>query len=213
MRLGRHGTEEQKQRLLPGLAAGELKFALGLTEPDAGSNAIEISTSARRDGDDFLIKGQEVWISNMENADWLIAVTRTIPAAEATPGVNGFTLFLVPVKQAVAAGTLSYAPIPKMGTNVLTSSQVFLDDVRVPAENVIGEVDAGFGVLWDVLNPERILAAAGGSDYAREGTVFGRPIGADQGLQFPLAQVEATTELARLMTYKAAWLFDQARPS
>jgi acyl-CoA dehydrogenase len=110
-----------------------------------------------------------------------------------------------------------------MGTNVLTSSQVFLDDVRVPAENVIGEVDAGFAVLWDVLNPERILAAAGGvggaeaalqvaSDYARERKVFGRPIGANQAIQFPLAQLKATTELARLMTYKAAWLFDQGRP-
>ena len=219
----RHGTEEQKQQLLPGLATGEVQFALGLTEPDAGSNAIEISTSARRDGDDFLIKGQKVWISNMENADWLIAVTRTIPAAEATPRVNGFTLFLVPVKESLAAGTLSYTPIPKMGTNVLTSSQVFFDDVRVPAHHVIGEVDAGFGVLWDVLNPERILAAAGGvgsaeaalavaADYARERTVFGRPIGSNQGIQFPLAQLKATTEMARLMTYKAAWLFDQGRP-
>ncbi|GAA1936490.1 acyl-CoA dehydrogenase family protein [Nocardioides marmoribigeumensis] len=219
----RHGTEEQKQRLLPGLASGEIHFALGLTEPDAGSNAIEISTSARRDGDDFLIKGQKVWISNMENADWMIAVTRTIPAAEATPRVNGFTLFLVPVKEALAAGTLSYTPIPKMGTNVLTSSQVFLDDVRVPVDNVIGEVDAGFGVLWDVLNPERIIAASGGvggaeaalaiaADYARERSVFGRSIGTNQAIQFPLAQIKATTELARLMTYKAAWLFDQGRP-
>ncbi len=219
----RHGTEKQKQALLPGLASGELHFALGLTEPDAGSNAIEISTRARRDGDDFLIKGQKVWISNMENADWMIAVTRTIPADEATPRANGFTLLLVPVKEALAAGTLSYTPIPKMGTNVLTSSQVFLDDVRVPAENVIGEVDAGFAVLWDVLNPERILAASGGvggaeaalalaADYARERHVFGRPIGANQAIQFPLAQIKATTELARLMTYKAAWLFDQGRP-
>ncbi len=219
----RHGTEEQKQRLLPGLASGELQFALGLTEPDAGSNAIEISTRAVRDGDDFLITGQKVWISNMENADWMIAVTRTIPADEATPRVNGFTLFLVPVKEALEAGTLSYTPIPKMGTNVLTSSQVFLDDVRVPAGNVIGEVDAGFAVLWDVLNPERIIAASGGvggaeaalrvaSDYARERKVFGRPIGANQAIQFPLAQIKATTELARLMTYKAAWLFDQGRP-
>ena len=219
----RHGTEKQKQDLLPGLASGDLHFALGLTEPDAGSNAIEISTRAVRDGDDFLIKGQKVWISNLENADWMIAVTRTIPAAEAEPRVNGFTLLLVPVKEALAAGTLSYTPIPKMGTNVLTSSQVFLDDVRVPAENVIGEVDAGFAVLWDVLNPERILAASGGvggaeaalkvaSDYACERKVFGRPIGANQAIQFPLAQLKATTELARLMTYKAAWLFDQGRP-
>ncbi len=219
----RHGTPEQKQALLPGLATGELQFALGLTEPDAGSNAIEITTSARRDGDDLLVKGQKVWISNLENADWMIVVTRTIPAAEASPRTAGFTLVLVDVKEALAAGTLSYTPIPKMGTNVLTSSQVFLDDVRVPLANVLGRVDEGFAVLWDVLNPERILAAAGGvgsaeaaltvaADYARERVVFGRPIGANQAIQFPLAQVKAKTELARLMTYKAAWLFDQGLP-
>jgi acyl-CoA dehydrogenase len=223
MTLTRHGSPEQKQRLLPGLAAGQLQFCFALTEPDAGSNAIEIKTSARRDGDDFLIKGQKVWISNVERADWMVAVTRTIPAADALPRTNGFTLFLVDVKEALAAGTLSYTPIPKMGSNILFSSQVFFDDVRVPAVNVIGEVDAGFGVLWDVLNPERILAAAGGVgsaeaaldvavQYAREREVFNRPIGANQAIQFPLAQIKAKTELTRLMTYKAAWLFDQGLP-
>lgn len=230
MTLTRHGTEEQKQRILPGLAEGSVQFCLALTEPDAGSNAIEIKTQARRapdNPDEFVITGQKVWISNVENADWMVAVTRTIPAAETKerglPRTAGFTLFLVDVKQALADGTLSYTPIPKMGSNILHSSQVFLDDVRVPAENVIGEVDAGFAVLWDVLNPERILAASGGvgtadaalriaSDYAREREVFGRPIGANQGLQFPLAQIKAKAELGRLMTFKAAWLFDQGRP-
>lgn len=221
--LVRHGTDEQKQRILPGIAAGTTQFCFALTEPDAGSNAIEIKTSARRDGDDFLIKGQKIWISNVENADWMVAVTRTIPAADATPRTDGFTLFLVDVKEALAAGTLSFTPIPKMGSNILCSSQVFFDDVRVPADMVIGEVDRGFGVLWDVLNPERIIAAAGGvgaaeaalavaSDYARERIVFGRPIGANQSVQFPLAQIKAKTELARLMTYKAAWLFDRGLP-
>jgi acyl-CoA dehydrogenase len=223
MTVTRHGTEEQKQRILPGLATGESQFCLALTEPDAGSNAIEITTSARRDGDDFLIRGQKVWISNVERAEWMVAVTRTIPAADAKPRTAGFTLFLVDVKEALAAGTLSYTPIPKMGSNILFSSQVFFDDVRVPAENVLGEVDAGFGVLWDVLNPERILAAAGGVgsaqaaldvavDYARERRVFGRPIGSNQAIQFPLAQIKAKTELGRLMTYKAAWLFDRGLP-
>jgi acyl-CoA dehydrogenase len=223
MTVTRHGTEEQKQRILPGLATGESQFCLALTEPDAGSNAIEITTSARRDGDDFLIRGQKVWISNVERAEWMVAVTRTIPAGDAKPRTAGFTLFLVDVKEALAAGTLSYTPIPKMGSNILFSSQVFFDDVRVPAENVLGEVDAGFGVLWDVLNPERILAAAGGVgsaqaaldvavDYARERRVFGRPIGANQAIQFPLAQIKAKTELGRLMTYKAAWLFDRGLP-
>ena len=218
--LVRHGTEQQKQRILPGIASGDVQFCFALTEPDAGSNAIEIKTQARPDGDDFLIKGQKVWISNVENADWMVVVTRTIPASEAKPRYNGFTLFLLDVKEALAAGTLSYTPIPKMGSNILFSSQVFFDDVRVPAENVLGEVDAGFGVLWDVLNPERILAAAGGvggadaalayaAQYARDRVVFGRPIGANQGIQFPLAQIKAKVELGRLMTYKAAWLFDQ----
>lgn len=222
MTLVRHGTDEQKQRILPGIASGDIQFCFALTEPDAGSNAIEIKTAARRDGDDFLIKGQKVWISNVERADWMVAVTRTIPAADASPRTAGFTLFLVDVKEALAAGTLSYTPIPKMGSNILHSSQVFFDDVRVPAENVLGEVDQGFGVLWDVLNPERILAAAGGvgsadaaldvaAQYARERVVFGRPIGANQAIQFPLAQIKAKTELARLMTYKAAWLFDNGK--
>ncbi len=221
--LVRHGTEEQKQQILPGLASGEIQFSFGLTEPDAGSNAIEISTSARPDGDDYLIKGQKVWISNVERADWMIAVTRTIPAQEAKPRTAGFTLFLIDVKEALEAGTLSYTPIPKMGSNILYSSQVFLDDVRVPAHRVLGEVDEGFRVLWDVLNPERILAAAGGvgsanaaldvaAAYARDRQVFGRPIGSNQSIAFPLAQIKAKAELARLMTYKAAWLFDQGRP-
>jgi acyl-CoA dehydrogenase len=223
MTIARHGTDDQKQRILPGLATGELQFCLALTEPDAGSNAIEITTSARRDGDDFLIRGQKIWISNVENADWMVAVTRTIPAGDAKPRTAGFTLFLVDVEEARAAGTLNYQPIPKMGSNILHSSQVFFDDVRVPATNVIGEVDAGFSVLWDVLNPERILAAAGGVGaaeaaldvacaYAREREVFGRPIGSNQALQFPLAQIKAKAELGRLMTYKAAWLFDRALP-
>jgi acyl-CoA dehydrogenase len=220
--LVRHGTPAQKQAILPGIADGSIQFCFALTEPDAGSNAIEISPMARRDGDDFLIKGQKVWISNVERADWMVAVTRTIPAADASPRTAGFTLFLIDVKEALAAGTLSYTPIPKMGSNILFSSQVFFDDVRVPAENVLGEVDHGFGVLWDVLNPERILAAAGGvgsadaaldvaAKYAREREVFGRPIGANQAIQFPLAQIKAKTELARLMTYKAAWLFDNGK--
>jgi len=223
MTLTRHGTDEQKQQILPGLASGDLQFCMALTEPDAGSNAIEITTQARRDGDDFLIKGQKIWISGMENADWMVAITRTIPAADAKPRTAGFTLFLVDVKAALAAGTLTYTPIPKMGSNIVTSSQVFFDDVRVPADRVLGQVDHGFAVLWDVLNPERILAAAGGVGgadaaldvavaYAKERNVFGRPIGTNQAIQFPLAQIKAKTELARLMTYKAAWLFDQGQP-
>ena len=227
MTLARHGTEEQRRALLPGIASGETQFCMALTEPDAGSNAIEIATSARVDGDELVLRGQKTWISGVENAAWMLVVARSTPAGEAQERLgsrtSGFTIALVDVAQALADGTLSYAPIPKMGGNVVTSSQVFLDDVRVPLANVVGEVDRGFAVLWDVLNPERILAAAGGVggaeaalrlavDYASEREVFGRPIGANQGIAFPLAQVKAKVELARLMTYRAAWLFDQGRP-
>ncbi|RJL20819.1 acyl-CoA dehydrogenase family protein [Bailinhaonella thermotolerans] len=221
--LTRHGSEWQRREILPRLAAGTMETCFALTEPDAGSNALAISTSARRDGDDFLIKGQKIWITGVQRAEWMLLVTRTIPAAEARPRTNGLTVFLVNVPEAVAAGTLSYQAIPKMGANTTPSNMVFLDDVRVPADRVVGRVDQGAAVLWDILNPERILLGAssvGGAevalrvacDYARERVVFGRPIGANQAVAFPLAQVKAKIELARLMLYKAAWLFDNREP-
>lgn len=247
--IARHGTEEQKRELLPRLATAEIETCFAITEPDAGSNAINISTAARRVGDSrdgnadardvgagdgragggraggghYLVSGQKIWISGVERADYMVLVTRTIPAAEAKPRYNGFTILLVDVKQAVADGTLTYRPIPKLGTNTVASNMVFLDDVRVPAANVIGEPDQGFVVLWDILNPERIIAAAGGVgggelglkvavDYAKDRAPFGRPIGAHQGIAFPLARIKAQVELARLMTYKAAWLWDNDQP-
>ncbi|GAA2403238.1 acyl-CoA dehydrogenase family protein [Actinomadura vinacea] len=222
--IDRHGTEEQKREFLPAIAAGRLETCFAITEPDAGSNAIEITTRARREpGGDFLVGGQKIWISGVERADFMVLVARTVPAAEARPRTAGFTVLLVDVKEAVADGTLAYRPIPKLGTNTVASSMVFLDEVRVPADRVLGQVDQGFAVLWDILNPERILAAAGGvgsgelvleiaCSYARERAPFGKPIGANQGVAFPLAKVKAQLELARLMTYKAAWLWDRGRP-
>ncbi|MBO2447528.1 acyl-CoA/acyl-ACP dehydrogenase [Actinomadura barringtoniae] len=219
----RHGTEEQRREFLPKIVSGEIETCFAITEPDAGSNAINITTQARRDGDHFVVSGQKIWISGVERADFLVLVTRTIPAAEAKPRTAGFTVFLIDVKDAVAQGTLTYQPIPKLGTNTVASSMVFLDGVRVPAERVLGEVDKGFAVMWDILNPERILAAASGvgfgelvlqvaCDYARERAPFGKPIGANQAVAFPLAKIKAQVELARLMTYKAAWLWDQGQP-
>ncbi|HEX2316983.1 MAG TPA: acyl-CoA dehydrogenase family protein [Thermomonospora sp.] len=221
--IARHGTPGQRREFLPKIAAGELETCFAITEPDAGSNAMRITTQAVRDGADLLVRGQKIWISGVERADFLVLVTRTVPAEEARPRTHGFTVLLVDVKEAVAAGTLSYQPIPKLGTNTVASSMVFLDDVRVPADRVLGEIDEGFAVLWDILNPERILAAAGGVgfgdlvlraavDYARDRAPFGTPIGAHQGVAFPLAHVKARLELARLMTYKAAWLWDRRRP-
>jgi acyl-CoA dehydrogenase len=227
MTLARHGTEEQKESILPGVARGDTQFCLALTEPDAGSNALDIATTATVDGDELVLKGQKIWISGIENASWMIVVARTTAAAAAKEAGEsrtfGFTLAMVEVPAALDAGTLTYTPIRKMGANTVASSQVFLDDVRVPLSNVVGTVDHGFGVLWDVLNPERILAAAGGVGgaeaaldlavrYATERVVFDRPIGSNQSIQFPLAQIKAKVELARLMTYKAAWLFDQGLP-
>ncbi|WP_018656187.1 acyl-CoA dehydrogenase family protein [Actinomadura flavalba] len=221
--IARHGTPEQRAEFLPAIAAGELETAFAITEPDAGSNALNITTHARRDGAGYLVSGQKIWISGVERADVLVLVTRTTPAAEATPRTHGFTVLLVDVPAARAAGTLTYQPIPKLGTNTVASSMVFLDDVRVPADRVLGEPGQGFAVLWDILNPERVLAAAGGVGsgeltleiavaYARERAPFGTPIGAHQAVAFPLARAKAQLELARLMTYKAAWLWDRGRP-
>lgn len=221
--LARHGTAEQRAELLPRLATGELETCFALTEPDAGSNALAITTAARRDGDEYVIKGQKIWITGVQRATWMLLVTRTVPAAEAKPRTHGLTVFLVNVPAAVAAGQLSYQPIPKLGANTTPSNMVFIDDLRVPASSVVGQVDQGAAVLWDILNPERILLAAsalGGAEvalrvavrYAKEREVFGRPIGANQAIAFPLAQVKAKIELARLMLYKAAWSFDRHLP-
>ncbi|MBO3748517.1 acyl-CoA/acyl-ACP dehydrogenase [Streptosporangiaceae bacterium NEAU-GS5] len=221
--LSRHGTPEQKGTLLPRLATGELETCFALTEPDAGSNSLAISTFARQDGAEYVVNGQKIWITGVQRATWMMLVTRTIPAEEAKPRTNGMTVFLVNVPEAVEKGQLSYRPIPKMGANTTPSNMVFFDDLRVPAANVVGEVHGGAVVLWDILNPERILLGASalggaevalrvGVEYARQREVFGRPIGANQAIAFPLAQVQAKIELARLMLYKAAWLFDQGLP-
>jgi acyl-CoA dehydrogenase len=221
--LARHGTAAQKAALLPKLATGELETCFALTEPDAGSNSLAISTFARQDGAEYVVNGQKIWITGVQRATWMLLVTRTIPAADAKPRTNGLTVFLVNVPDAVAAGQLSYRPIPKMGANTTPSNMVFFDDLRVPAANVVGEVHGGAVVLWDILNPERILLGASalggaevslrvGVDYAKHREVFGRPIGANQAIAFPLAQVKAKIELARLMLYKAAWLFDRGLP-
>jgi acyl-CoA dehydrogenase len=219
-----HGSEQQKRDLLPGMANGSVQTCFALTEPDAGSNSFAITTRARREGDDFVLCGQKIWISGVQRADWMLVVCRTGTPGEELGRTGGFSVLLVDVPEAVAAGTLRYHPIPKMGTNTVPSNMVFFDDVRVPGDRVLGAVDRGFRVLWDILNPERIVAAAGavgGADlalrvacgYARERTVFGRPIGANQAVSFPLARVKARTELARLMTYKAAWTHDAGLPS
>ncbi len=213
-----HGTPAQKERILPGIASGDIEFCMALTEPDAGSNTLRIRTRARRDGDVFVVNGSKVWITGVERADWMLLVCRTAEYDETRP-TFGITLLLVELP----ADGLTYRSIDKMGTRFVHSNEVFFDDVVIPAENVLGEVDHGMRVLFDVLNPERIAGAAGGIgharlaqrlavEYAKQRAPFGTPIGAYQGVAFPLAQLRADLEAARLLTYEAARLFDRGEP-
>ena len=223
MTLSRHGTAPQEKDLLQGISTGDTEFCFAVTEANAGSNALAITTRATREGGDFVIDGQKVWISGVQCASWMTVVTRTVPAEEASPRTHRMTLFLVEVQEALDNGTMQVRPIPKMGSNLVHSNEGWYDNLRVPADRVLGEVDHGFDVLWDVLNPERILTAAGavghgelalrvGCDYARDRVVFGKPIGANQAIAFPFAQAKAHADLARLMIHKAAWLFDRGLP-
>jgi acyl-CoA dehydrogenase len=222
--VARHGTAEQKAELLPGMATGEIESCFAITEPDAGSNAFAMKTFARAEGSDFVVNGRKIWTSGAARSQWMLLVCRTAMPVDNVRSSSGFTILLIDVHEALASGSLTLTPVPKMGTNVVPSYMVYLDDVHVPTSRVLGEVDRGFTVLWDILNPERALVAAGavGSadlalrlacDYANQREVFDRPIGANQGVAFPLAHVKAQTELARLMTYKAAWLYDNDLPS
>lgn len=212
----RHGSEEQRRRYLTKIASGEMDFCMALTEPNAGSNTLAIETRALRDGDVYRISGQKVFTTAIDRAQRCLVVTRTTPAAEAPRKSFGLSLFLADTK----AEGLSYQPIDKVGTHCIDSFTVFLDDVRVPLEELVGEEGQGWSYILDTLNSERIVTASGclatadialrlASEYASERVVFGRPIGAYQGIQFPLAEIKVEVEMARLMTYKAAWLYDR----
>lgn len=210
--ISRFGTEEQKQRWLPGIASGETIAAFAITEPDAGSNSHRITTTARRDGSDWIISGQKTFISGIELADVILVVSRS---EDAKTGKLRPALFLMPTD----SPGLQKTKIPmEVG---LPESQwtLFFDDVRLPAEALVGEPDAAIAQLFAGLNPERIMAAAGsvGSaryaidravDYAKQRTVFKVPIGAHQAIAHPLAELKVETELAKLMLQKAATLYD-----
>ncbi|MEV7941550.1 acyl-CoA dehydrogenase family protein [Kitasatospora sp. NPDC088264] len=215
--IARFGTEEQKQRWLPGLADGSRKMAFGITEPDAGSNAHRISTVARRDGGDWLLTGRKVFVSGIDHCDAVLFVART-ETADAGGGRTGRLkpcLFIVPRD---AAG-FEYRAIPMELVAPEKQFQVFLDDVRLPADALVGDEDAGLLQLFAGLNPERVLTAAfslglarqalgKAVEYAKTRTVWSTPIGAHQGLAHPLAQCAVEIELARLMTQKAGLLYD-----
>ena len=210
--ISRYGTEEQKRRWLPGIADGTQTMAFAITEPDAGTNSHNITTTARRDGDGWVLKGRKIYISGVDEAANVLVVART---EDARTGRLKPCLFVVPTD---AAG-FEYTPIPMEIVSPELQFSVFIDDVRLPADALVGDEDAGISQLFAGLNPERIMAASFSTGlarfaldkavaYVKEREVFGAPIGSHQGLAHPLAQSKIEIELARLMTQKAAALVD-----
>jgi acyl-CoA dehydrogenase len=212
----RHGSEAQKQRYLPKIASGELRLqAWGVTEPDAGSDTTKIRTRAVRDGDHYVINGQKVFISRVEYSDLMLLLARTTSLEEVAQKTDGLSIFIVDLRE--TGDALEVRPLELMINHHTTS--LFIDNLRVPAENLIGEEGQGFRYLFDGLNVERILVAAESigrarwlvdkaSQYVGDRVVFGRPIGANQAVQFPIAKAHVATEAADLMRRRAADLFD-----
>jgi len=216
--LKRHGTPAQQEQYLPDIAAGDRNFAIGITEPEAGTNTLNVATRAEQDGDEYVLNGQKAWITFSDIADNMILVTRTTPREEVSRPTDGLSLFVVDMDDP----GIDVSPIDKHAINYSNSCEVFLEDVRVPAEDLLGERDEGWWALVDMLNPERIGFAAAGTgigklaahtaiDYAGEREVFGQPIGAHQGVSFPITRAYVRMETATLMRQKAEWLYDRGR--
>jgi acyl-CoA dehydrogenase len=213
----KYGSEQQKQRYLPKVASGELRLqAFGVTEPTAGTDTTRISTVARREGDHYVVNGQKIWISRAEHSDLMVLLVRTTPREEVAKPSDGMSVLLVDMREAVGNG-LTIRPIRTMLNHATT--ELFFDDLKVPAENLIGQEGKGFRYILSGMNAERILIAAEcigdgrffidrASAYAKERSVFGRPIGANQGVQFPIARAYVQISAAAEMVDKAASLFD-----
>lgn len=218
--ISRFGSEKMKQGVLPKIISGEINCSMALTEPDAGTNTLELKTFARADGDGWRLSGRKVWITGVASAQKMLVIARTKKLAESKSRTDGLTMFMIDVKR----DGLSHTPIDKLGTCTLDSSSVFFDDVRVEPDELIGTLHGGWRELLDVLNTERIVTTAGlvgsGSlairlavEYANDRKVFGdRAISSYQGIQFPLAQGHAEIQAARLLNHKAATNFDQSLP-
>ena len=217
----RHGSEAQKRLYLPQIAAGELRLqSMGVTEPTAGTDTTKIKTVAERRGDKYVVNGQKVWISRIQHSDLMILLARTTALADVKKKVDGLSIFLVDLKHAVANG-MSVRPIRNMVNH--ETNELFFDSLEIPADNLIGEEGKGFRYILDGLNAERALIAAEcigdaywfierASKYASERIVFDRPIGKNQGVQFPIAESYIETEAANLMRWKACELFDAHKP-
>jgi acyl-CoA dehydrogenase len=217
----RHGSEEQKRRYLPEVARGTLRLqAFGVTEPEAGTDTTQISTVAVRDGNHYVISGKKIYISRVQHSDLMILLARTTPHNQVHKKTEGLSVFIVDLQEALAGG-LTVTPIRTMLNN--ETNKLEFNQVRVPVENRIGEEGHGFRYILDGMNAERILIASEctgdgrwflerATARARERIVFGRPIGQNQGIQFPLAQAYVHVEAADLMRWRAATLFDQGKP-
>lgn len=213
----RHGSAEQKQRYLPKIASGELRLqAFGVTEPGSGTDTLGLRTLAVRDGDDYVINGQKIWTSRAEHSDLMLLLARTTPRDKVEKKVDGLSVFIVDMREA-PADALRINPIRTMMNH--STTEVFFDNLRVPADNLVGEEGKGFRYILAGMNAERILIGAEcigdakwfiekASDYAREREVFGKPIGSNQGIQFPVAQAYAQMRAAELMVNHAATLYE-----
>jgi acyl-CoA dehydrogenase len=214
----RHGSAAQKEKYLPQIARGVLRLqAFGVSEPTTGSDTTQLKTVARRAGDHYVVNGQKVWISRAEHSDLMLLMARTTPIEQCAKRSEGLSMLLVDMREAVGSG-LTIRPIRTMMNH--STTELFIDNLKVPLENLIGEEGKGFRYLLDGLNAERILIAAEcigdgrwfverASRYASERVVFGRPIGQNQGVQFPIAKAHIHVEAAALMQQRAAGLFDR----
>ena len=217
----RHGSDDQKETYLPKIASGELRLqAFGVTEPSSGSDATRIRTMAVKDGGGYRVTGQKVWTSRAQHSDLMLLLARTSPRENQEKRHHGLSVFLLDMREVAGAG-LTIRPIRTMINHAAT--EVFFDDLKIPADSLIGEEGKGFRYILDGMNAERILISAEcvgdarwfierAADYARNREVFDRPIGQNQGIQFPMARAYAQTEAAALMLEKAADLFDTGEP-
>ncbi|MGZ5584341.1 MAG: acyl-CoA dehydrogenase family protein [Usitatibacter sp.] len=217
----RHGSAEQKARYLPAIAKGELRLqSMAVTEPGAGTDTTSLTTFAERRGDRYVVNGQKVWISRVQHSDLMILLARTTPAARVQRKSEGLSIFPVDLREAIGHG-LTVRPIANMVNH--ETNELFFDGLEIPAGNLIGEEGSGFRYILDGLNAERALIAAECigdgywfldrvTRYVGERVVFGRPIGANQGVQFPIAEAYIEVEAANLMRFKACELFDAGKP-
>ncbi len=217
----RHGSDEQKRQYLPRIASGELRLqAFGVTEPSTGSDTTKLKTTAVRHGDHYVVNGQKVFTSRVEQSDFMLLLARTTPLDQVKKKSEGLSVFLLDLQDARAQG-LTVTPIETMMNH--STNQVFFDDLKVPAENLVGEEGKGFRYILDGLNAERILIAGEcvgdgfwfverACAYAKDRIVFDRPIGQNQGIQFPIARAYVNLEAANLMRFRAAELFDGNQP-